>query len=81
MLSAAHDIIARINKTDGVSVWPSSFFGLIDRVKLWFYVEFQDNEADEKVCNVMSTGAILLADIIPSLVIKALSPFLPNFIK
>lgn len=34
MLSAAHDIIARINKTDGVSVWSSSFFGLKDRVKL-----------------------------------------------
>ncbi|CRL01715.1 CLUMA_CG014931, isoform A [Clunio marinus] len=28
-------------------------------------------------CNVLSTGAILLADIIPGLIIKTLSPFLP----
>lgn len=29
----------------------------------------------------MSTGMILLADIIPSLTIKGLSPFLPNYIN
>lgn len=29
-------------------------------------------------CTPMSTGAILLADIIPSFIIKVLSPFLPN---
>lgn len=48
-----------------------------------FYVEFQGgkDEGDEKICQVMSTGAILLADIIPSLTIKAMSPFLPVFIK
>lgn len=31
-------------------------------------------------CNQMSTGAILLADIVPSLVTKFLAPFLPFFI-
>ncbi|XP_034237783.1 battenin-like isoform X3 [Thrips palmi] len=32
-------------------------------------------------CNYLSTGAILLADILPSLVIKFLSPFLPLWIN
>ena len=34
-----------------------------------------------RVCNALSTGAILLADVVPSLFIKALSPFLPWFVK
>lgn len=32
-------------------------------------------------CNFISTGAILLADIMPSLLIKMASPFLPFFIQ
>lgn len=32
-------------------------------------------------CNYVSTGAILLADILPSLIIKLLAPFLPFFIQ
>lgn len=32
-------------------------------------------------CNYLSTGAILLADILPSLIVKFLSPFLPLWIK
>lgn len=32
-------------------------------------------------CNVLSTGAILLADVVPGLVIKSLSPFLPFWAK
>lgn len=35
------------------------------------------NFVNERECTVMSTGAILLADIIPSFVIKLFSPFLP----
>lgn len=35
------------------------------------------NEANGRNCHKMSTGAVLLADIIPSFIIKALSPFLP----
>lgn len=32
-------------------------------------------------CNYLSTGAVLLADILPSLVVKSLSPFLPLWIN
>ncbi|KAK3927053.1 Battenin, partial [Frankliniella fusca] len=32
-------------------------------------------------CNYLSTGAILLADILPSLIVKALSPFMPLWIN
>ena len=35
------------------------------------------SDTDARPCTPMSTGAILLADIIPSFVIKSLSPFLP----
>ncbi|XP_022915502.1 battenin [Onthophagus taurus] len=34
----------------------------------------------ERDCNYMSTGAILLADILPCLVIKLIAPFLPFFV-
>lgn len=35
----------------------------------------------QRICQIMSTGAILLADIIPALVIKMLSPFIPSLIQ
>ncbi|RZC35719.1 CLN3 domain containing protein [Asbolus verrucosus] len=35
----------------------------------------------ERNCSYMSTGAILLADIIPSLLAKLIAPFLPFFVK
>lgn len=34
----------------------------------------------ERACNTVSTGVILLADILPCLVIKIISPFLPFFV-
>lgn len=36
-----------------------------------------DNLKEERNCTIISTGAILLADIIPAFIIKLLSPFLP----
>jgi len=36
---------------------------------------------EQRECNYMSTGAILLADIIPSLCIKLVAPFLPFFVN
>ncbi|XP_055297133.1 battenin [Sitodiplosis mosellana] len=36
---------------------------------------------NERYCQIMSTGAILLADILPSLVVKACSPFLPFYVN
>ncbi|KAF7383428.1 hypothetical protein HZH66_012778 [Vespula vulgaris] len=38
------------------------------------------NTNNERSCNGMSTGAILLADILPCLVIKIIAPFLPFFV-
>lgn len=38
------------------------------------------NATDVRLCNTLSTGAILLADILPSLAIKITAPFLPFFI-
>ncbi|KAK9504523.1 hypothetical protein O3M35_010839 [Rhynocoris fuscipes] len=47
--------------------------------------EPQNNEAEKKDfkrdCNVISTGAVLLADIVPSIFVKLVAPFLPLFIK
>lgn len=42
--------------------------------------ESKEETKQEKECNPISTGAILLADIIPSLVVKFVSPFLPFYI-
>ncbi|KAF7384717.1 hypothetical protein HZH68_014329 [Vespula germanica] len=39
------------------------------------------NTNNERSCNGMSTGAILLADILPCLVIKIIAPFLPFFVQ
>lgn len=36
---------------------------------------------EERACNYMSTGTILLADVVPSLLIKLVAPFLPFFIN
>lgn len=35
----------------------------------------------ERDCNYLSTGAILLADIVPCLFVKLVAPFLPFFVK
>ncbi|XP_055385589.1 battenin-like [Condylostylus longicornis] len=41
----------------------------------------QPEEKNDRDCQIMSTGAILLADIIPSLMIKLLVPFLPFWVN
>lgn len=71
MLSAAHDIIARINKSDGVSVtlfwcffccWSTTVILISIRWILFWNICDQDSKGeDEKICQVMGTGAILLA--------------------
>lgn len=35
------------------------------------------NDNEKRDCNLMSTGAVLLADILPALVVKYIAPFLP----
>lgn len=41
---------------------------------------YDGNGTDHRDCNYISTGAILLADILPSLIIKLIAPFLPFFV-
>lgn len=43
--------------------------------------EVVEPEAGVRVCNYMSTGAILLADILPALFVKFIGPFLPFYVK
>ncbi|XP_063929498.1 battenin isoform X2 [Zophobas morio] len=43
--------------------------------------ESEGSKSKERNCTYMSTGAILLADIIPSLVVKLLAPFFPFFVN
>lgn len=53
--------------------------------------QFQDHPADDNTvenegddtrkCHLVSTGAILLADILPSLFVKIVIPFLPFWVK
>ncbi|CAO1390994.1 unnamed protein product [Diamesa serratosioi] len=47
-------------------------------------VEFSGAEEDEispgeRPCNILSTGAILLADVIPALIVSCISPFVPFY--
>ncbi|KAF2880872.1 hypothetical protein ILUMI_25299 [Ignelater luminosus] len=67
MLSAANDILHQQEENDG-GTQHSEFYNQTD-------VGNPDRQ-----CNYISTGAILLADILPSLIIKMFSPFLPFFI-
>ncbi|XP_054280890.1 battenin isoform X2 [Macrosteles quadrilineatus] len=66
MLSAAHDILAHHDPSKHVSDGNYNNATLLD-----------PNKRD---CNYMSTGAILLADIIPSLLTKIISPFFPLYV-
>lgn len=38
-------------------------------------------DPNRRECNALSTGAILLADVIPSLIIKIVAPFFPLWIQ
>ncbi|EDO31561.1 predicted protein, partial [Nematostella vectensis] len=60
MLSAAHDILK-----------PT----LEPKVALHFEMASKSNETDGLGCNPLSTGTILLADILPTLLIKVTAPF------
>lgn len=51
--------------------------GVTDIKKEIFFKDGNGEHHGERPCNLLSTGAILLADVIPGLFIKTLSPFLP----
>lgn len=85
MLSAAYDIIKRF---DGFSVWKEKWlFNSISNSFHCFFSYFKDQFIDplalatDRDCIVMSTGVLLLADTIPSLIVKFVAPFLPMYIK
>lgn len=67
MLTAANDILEQQEKSDGGSN------------QLDFRNQTEIGNPDRQ-CNYISTGAILLADILPALIIKMFSPFLPFLI-
>jgi battenin len=67
MLSAAHDILEKKNSTDQ------------NGTKYQFLVD--TNKTNKYDCNDISTGAILLADILPGIMIKLVAPFFVHKIK
>ncbi|CAH3033084.1 unnamed protein product [Porites evermanni] len=70
MLSAAHDILA-VNSTDQAAATNSSMSELTQ----------SSNVSDGLECNPLSTGTVLLADILPTLIIKITAPFYMQKIK
>lgn len=70
MLSAAHDILA-VNGTDQAAATNSSTSELTQ----------SSNVSDGLECNPLSTGTVLLADILPTLIIKITAPFYMQKIK
>lgn len=70
MLSAAHDILA-VNGTDQAAATNSSTSELTQ----------SSNLSDGLECNPLSTGTVLLADILPTLIIKITAPFYMQKIK
>jgi len=63
MLSAAHDLL-RENAASGSENVTSGLQSL------------EDFEFKERDCNPVSTGTILLADILPTIIVKSIAPFL-----
>lgn len=70
MLTAAIDIISADNVRR--CCWTRKHLKYLK-----FQEEIRSPQSFSRECTPMSTGAILLADIIPSFIIKSLSPFLP----
>ncbi|XP_065165723.1 battenin isoform X2 [Atheta coriaria] len=68
MLSAAHDILKEEEGGDD------------NTDSLSRMLRGNGTSASDRNCNEFSTGAILLADIIPSLIIKFTAPFLPFYV-
>lgn len=72
MLTAAMDIISTDNVRNCLWILSPGFHSLTLQEQLR-----SKREVHSRECTPISTGAILLADIIPSFIIKSLSPFLP----
>lgn len=74
MLTAAHDILKDLDKEvhgksfTSYSVTNSTLLGIGDGVTFGY---------DKRPCNKLSTGAILLADILPALSVKFIASFFP----
>ncbi|KAH8261221.1 hypothetical protein KR044_005640 [Drosophila immigrans] len=82
MLSAAHDIIAQFNDEVRDTVKNPSKKML--KLVCHFYQPEPEVGADGgngRECHLVSTGAILLADVLPSLFVKILMPFFPFWVN
>ncbi|KAL7648004.1 UNVERIFIED_CONTAM: hypothetical protein RMT77_001620 [Armadillidium vulgare] len=76
MLSAAHDILSNDFENRTITV-PHGTMAQGN----WSHVQSPNGmKSNPRDCNLLSTGTVLLADIIPSLVIKVMAPFIPFFV-
>lgn len=90
MLTAAHDIIERFNGYSVIielQIFILSLLG-INLINNFLIIYTQINTVGGLVtltasrdCALMSSGVLLLADTIPSMIVKMTAPFCPFFIK
>lgn len=64
----------------------TTFYGLIQSTHKQDKGKIEEVDEEQpldgvRVCNYMSTGAILLADILPALLVKFSGPFLPFYVQ
>jgi battenin len=69
MLSAAHDILSEMNKEKNVIANET------------IIVEQQNQTYNKYDCNDLSTGAVLLLDILPGIFVKSIAPFFVHKLK
>lgn len=52
-----------------------------DIIKQFEKVDDGSGVDNDRKCNIVSTGAILLADVLPSLMVKVVAPYIPFWVK
>lgn len=75
MLTAAEDIIKNISENDNNHTDTESFILNATAVPAESY------GANGRECTYLSTGAILLADVVPAFLVKLVAPFLPFYVN
>jgi battenin len=70
MLSAAHDILSEMNAEKNNVIRNETIF-----------VEQKNQTYNKYDCNDLSTGAVLLADILPGIFVKSIAPFFVHKLK
>jgi battenin len=65
----------------GYVIMLTAAFDILKELEVNDQKKIQIDENSNRYCNLMSTGAILLANTIPSIIVKFSVPFLPSMIK